>query len=291
MVKRSLKSTFTTDTGSHFTIKNGVLIEYWSSSPDKHIVIPYGIKYIGPNAFAKSPAMESITLPTSLIAINESAFRSRKNLKSVKLPDSLKYIDDNAFADCSLLEEINMPKNLEKIGQEAFLECFNLTSIELPEKLKYIGAYAFNGCFDLSKIKIPAGLKEINEGTFYRCMNLQSIVIPQKVKHIYPYAFTECTNLKSVHIKNNRTQVYINAFGGCPCEVEILCEYQTPKMLEYYLKAHINNIDTISKAMPYIDKDRIDALINATTEKTPSEIKVLLAKRRQELNTKTRLQL
>ncbi|MCQ2258100.1 MAG: leucine-rich repeat protein [Bacteroidaceae bacterium] len=59
---------------------NKILIAYWGK--DEHLDIPDGIKYIGANAFAFSN-IRSITVPKTIIGIDENAFMYALNLKKI----------------------------------------------------------------------------------------------------------------------------------------------------------------------------------------------------------------
>ena len=88
---------------------------------------------------------EEFTIPEGVTKIHHNAFRGNTTLKSVTLPASLLYIDDAAFAFCAKLETVNIPANtnLRAIGYRAFAFS-GLTSIELPASLTSLGAHSYN---------------------------------------------------------------------------------------------------------------------------------------------------
>ena len=65
-------------------------------------------------------AIEEITIPKSISVINDEAFSSCDNLKSVILSDSVYQLGERAFDGCSSLTEITFPKNLVFIGPRCF---------------------------------------------------------------------------------------------------------------------------------------------------------------------------
>lgn len=112
-------------------------------------------------AFASCNKLESVTLPDSIINIEDEAFYYCGSLKSIELPDGVVSFGDRIFEGCSNLEAINIPKNVADLGIHAFDGCLKLTSVNLPSGLEKIGAFTFNGCSALKSIAIPDGVKEI----------------------------------------------------------------------------------------------------------------------------------
>lgn len=61
--------------------------------------------------------------------IGKKAFLSNKMLKQITLPESIMRIDDWAFACCAKLTKIVLPYHKLEIGQGAFKECYRLEQI------------------------------------------------------------------------------------------------------------------------------------------------------------------
>lgn len=70
------------------------------------IVVPDGMTEIAADTF-KNKSVTSITLPKTLIVINDNAFYNCKGLKSIDLPENLKKIGINAFYGTSLEKSIS----------------------------------------------------------------------------------------------------------------------------------------------------------------------------------------
>ena len=103
---------------SRFLISNGVLV-----------------KYIGDE--------ESVTIPSGVNEIGESAFENNYTLKSVTICGGVEKIGDGAFAYCRSLREVKLPTTLREIGECAFSWCKNLGKIVIPLGVKKIRARAF----------------------------------------------------------------------------------------------------------------------------------------------------
>ena len=65
----------------------------------------------------------------AVTCIGKKAFLSNKMLKQISLPESVVRIDDWAFAYCTRLDKIILPYHRMEIGQGIFKECFNLEQI------------------------------------------------------------------------------------------------------------------------------------------------------------------
>ena len=74
------------------------------------------------------------------------------NLKSVTLPSTLVQIGESAFSHCMALESVAIPEGLLSIGERAFYNCEVLESITIPNSVTSIGVWAFWGCNSLSSV-------------------------------------------------------------------------------------------------------------------------------------------
>ena len=84
-------------------------------------------------------SIETITIPSTVEKIGESAFERCKNLETVTLNEGLKEIGAYAFMYSSI-ESITIPSTVKEIGNEAFSECSNLTRIDCKLKKNYVEA-------------------------------------------------------------------------------------------------------------------------------------------------------
>ena len=115
---------------------------YYYKTEIKSIIINEGVVYIGPNAFNYCEGATTVSLPESLLEIDECAF-SGCAIKSIKFPSNLTTIGDYAFQELRKLTSITLPDKLETIGTRAFFDCTNLKSVTIPSSVKSIGAQAF----------------------------------------------------------------------------------------------------------------------------------------------------
>ena len=145
------------------------------------LVVPEGIKTIGPGAFA-SMGLTSVTLPSTLETISNTAFYNN-SLQSVTFPSGLKSIGASAFRN-NLLTSLTIPSSVTSIGGGAFK--YNCVTSINGESSSILYAKAADGSWDYTTIV---------SGTNGAC-NLRSIVIPAqshgvKLKRIMGGSFSE----------------------------------------------------------------------------------------------------
>ena len=110
-------------------------------------IIPASVTSIGKNAFSYCD-FSSITIPNSVITIEEDAFRNCENLTSICIPNSVITIEEHAFRNCENLTSICIPNSVTEIGFGAFIGCTNLTSVEiLNPRTKVCSSHAFPADF------------------------------------------------------------------------------------------------------------------------------------------------
>ena len=116
-------------------LKNALFIGYFSYLMLKSRIDVFSgknrLNSIPTNYLYKCDDITSYTLPKNVFRINDEAFYSCQNLKSVDLrgDNSLHSIGSYAFGFCSNLETIYIPKSLKIVSKSAFTGC---------DKLKYV---------------------------------------------------------------------------------------------------------------------------------------------------------
>ncbi len=200
-----------------------------------------GTAVIGKGAFKKNLFLESITLPATVTAIEESAFEGCPSLAEIVLPASLTEIGVAAFSGCSSLKSIALPGGVTIINRDTFKECVALEKatiasgtttvggftgckalkeIKLPASVTKIEFSAFDGCINLEKVTLCKGLKEIGGHAFQGCHRLQEINIPDTVETIDSYAFKSCSKLRRITLPAALKELSRNPFIGMCAEVD-----------------------------------------------------------------------
>ena len=121
-----------------------VIWAYPCGRPSTEYEIIDGTQVIGRAAFMSASKLEEIHIPNSVTRIDDSAFFSCTNLKTLILPPDLTSIP-YGLATFSKITEISIPNKVTSIGNNAFHACHSLTSVrvEIEEPLA-IDEYTFS---------------------------------------------------------------------------------------------------------------------------------------------------
>lgn len=223
----------------HLITKGNVAeVSYTSNLPTTDVVIPQTITYenmdytvvaIQESAFSNKTNLKSITLPKVLTSIGNYAFFKCTSLKSIVMPDTLKELGEYAFGQCSSIRSVKIPQGVSNIEKETFWQCKQLLEIHFPNSIKRIKEDAFSGCNSLNAVYI-SDLKTwcdiiIDYGTanplqyakrlFINNTEIKDLVIPDDVTSINGYVFSGCENLESVTIPKSLSSFGVGAFNGC----------------------------------------------------------------------------
>lgn len=155
--------------------------------------------------------------------IKDEGFINRKSLSSVTLPSTLKIIGNSAFYGCSILSGIDIPDGVTTIGGGAFGGT-KLFSVKIPSSVQSIGQNPFNYTTYLSSIIVEDGNTVydsrsncnaiIETETNTLISGCKNTVIPDGVISIADDAFSSCIGLTSIDIPNSVTSIGTNSFSG-----------------------------------------------------------------------------
>jgi hypothetical protein len=151
-------------------------------------------------AFQGNRDIVAITIPETITAIPDNAFRGCVELKELVLPAALKTIGSGAFAGCGI-SSLTIPAGLTVIGESAFAANAQtegdsapnknvLQSLVIPDTVLEIGAYAFKDC-GIQSLRLGRRLTTIGAEAF-RGNDIQSLVIPDAVTTLGASAFRDC---------------------------------------------------------------------------------------------------
>ena len=171
-------------------------------------VLPESLLKIGQRAFYYSD-LERISVPGSLEAVEDEAFRACYALEGFDLPVSVSYIGFEAFRDCRSLEEVTVPAGAS-IGDGAFYICSSLKSAEVSS----VPDRAFGYCSSLESVHIGSAAESVGNMAFYRCYSLKEAKIPDSVVSVGKEAFFDCSSLDVLCLGSVET-IGKAAFRGC----------------------------------------------------------------------------
>ena len=97
------------------------------------------------------------TLPSTVVTIQDSAFRGCRSLTKAILPAGLDFIGDDAFFGCTALADVMIPAVVTSIGMEAFENCSALTVAFFLGDAPDLQSEAFKNCCATFSVGFVAG--------------------------------------------------------------------------------------------------------------------------------------
>lgn len=207
--------TFVSENGILYTKDDKKLIMCYSK--EKDIRIPEGMLSISDHSFRQATNAENVTLPDSLVSIENCAFQFGNNYKKIHIgkntsdisptfkvvnyngiveidsnnkyytiKDNILYSKDEKTLVCALYRitgKLEIAKGVEKIKSLAF-DAQSMDEVIIQEGLKIIENRAFSLCDRLKRIEIPSSVTTIGAGCFERCSSLESIEINKEKESI-----------------------------------------------------------------------------------------------------------
>ena len=209
------------------------------------------IEYIGDYAFANT-SISSVSLPSTVKSIGNSAFNKTSKLNKVVLNSGLETVGEYAFAE-SAMSILELESDVKSIGEGAFYNTYNLKSISTLNS-EYIGAKAFATSKPREQkvsIYIGSNVKAIGKDAFenfyaseVRTDNLSDwcgiefgnaaanplrlcgklnvdgteltqLQIPLGIEKIKPYAFAGFSKMESLDITDDVKILGDYCFGDC----------------------------------------------------------------------------
>ena len=213
-----------------FQVKNGKLIKY--TGTDSSVTIPSQIKEIAESAFEGNTTLHSVTAMEGLTRIGYRAFADCTALNSVTLPDSVKSIGNFAFQGDRALSSFRVGTGLTELGSGVFGGCTSLGTVTFDNSLDKRSAfvvvdgailnrdtanvlYAYLPGAAATSYSMPESVDRIMDYAFYGAIKLNKISFSPKVRKIPSYAFSHCTGLESVTIPAAASSLEMKSFENC----------------------------------------------------------------------------
>ena len=185
---------------------------------------------------------QNTTIPNSVTAIDDNAFRGCSGMTIINIPNSVITIGGLAFYNCSGLISIDIPNSVTSIGDGAFRYCTSLTTIIVEEgNTKYDSRNNCNAIIETASNKlfagcmktiIPNSVASIGYGAFQGSSGLTSVTIPNSVTSIGNFAFYECSGLTNLTIGSGVTTIGTYAFNNCNALETVKCMGTVPPVME-----------------------------------------------------------
>jgi hypothetical protein len=129
----------------------------------------------------------------SVDTIGKNAFYGCEELLSITMPKSIVSIEEYAFYNCRGVKQFIIPENVTSIGQRAFWDCKEMTSLAIYGNVATIGDYAFRNCSKIASITCEAATPPT---CIYQCLNSVTKTIPLYVPSESVNAYKEAKEWK-----------------------------------------------------------------------------------------------
>ena len=205
-----------------FEIRDGVLKKYIGNDPD--VIIPDTVSCVGYSAFRGRKDIRSVVIPQSVSTINAWAFSECESLEKIQIMGKAT-LEKGAFYRCTALKELVAPNGLQRISNCSFMGCKTLNTNVLNDTKFEL--WTLMGVQDWDEIVYP-NEKNISKQT-YTWNEYQRITA-----EILPYALIistkRCNELegpdittieeRNAPITDDIILVYDRRFWGCLFESE-----------------------------------------------------------------------
>lgn len=162
------------------------------------------VNIIAEEAFKDCTGITAVTIPESVLKVNEYAFSGCTSLKTVKNRADLQWVADYAFSNCKSLEGFLNPVFVQ--GANVLRGCTSLKSLEIADLSdtslsynNYIFGLRFVDCPNLESVIIPESCILMNGLRLENCPALKEVIIPQYTE-ISSIIILGCDNLTRIKL-------------------------------------------------------------------------------------------
>ena len=190
------------------------------------------VRILTGGALSDCVALESVTLPDSLITLGDGVFSGCARLRSVKGGKNVRQIGHGCFGGCTTLTDFgDLEKNVTRVGSGAFQNTGWIH--DQPNGVVYFGkaAYAYKGTMPEGTVlalkegtvsvsySFIAGQIELNPT--FDFPTLAGLILPQSCKYVDAYAFAGAKNMKFIDLGGVQ-YIGAEAFNNSACEGIVL---------------------------------------------------------------------
>ena len=138
------------------------------------ITIPDSVTRLAEGIFMGCTALTDVKWGSGITSISGGMF-ANTGLTHITIPNSIVYIDNFAFRDCTNLKTVTVPDNVERTGVHLFSGCSNLESAVIGKGLTNISEGMFNECENLKNVTFSNNIKSIDHDAFRFCDSLTDV--------------------------------------------------------------------------------------------------------------------
>ncbi|MFI3255705.1 MAG: leucine-rich repeat domain-containing protein [Eubacteriales bacterium] len=202
-----------------FLIFQNVLYHYFGTA--EKVVIPDGVKVVAKRCFEKTNIKE-VVLPSSLEALEYSAFSQCESLETVVGTDHLKEIGAYAFYKCSNLNPCALPDSLEILDNKSISDCPKFAD---KDGFVIIRNRLYNYYGKETAVSIPEGVEELEGNSFYHA-TAKEIILPSTLKVLNDKAFEFANALEKIIFPQNLADVGMLEYGKMNLKMPRIIEFE-----------------------------------------------------------------
>ena len=136
-------------------------------------------------------------------------FKDCNNLSGVlTIPSSVINLDNQAFQSCTNLTGLNLNEGLTKLGDTAyfgytFQGCINIAGeVIIPSTVWFISSEIFDDCRKIEKFTYKAQVTSIPRGVFIRCLGCKTFKCETAITDIGQNTFYNCNAMELYDFRN-----------------------------------------------------------------------------------------
>lgn len=224
----------------------------------RNVDVPACVERIEDRAFKSCPELRTITLPSSLEYLGTDAFDSCSKLTSAIINGSDLVIGSSVFRNCKFMEKIVFSADLKSLTYDgkttASILSNNIKEVEFESdsQFKTISGYIFANKSNLTKIVLPESLVEIGDNVF-NCSTVSEIILPDNLKKIGSGSFSG-SSISVVDIPESVTEIGDYAFRSSNIE-EVYVRASVPPQLK-------GNDNFYSSSLIYVPVESVEDYMN-----------------------------
>ena len=228
-----------------------------------NLVIPQGTTYIKPTLFQYFNSIQTVSIPDSVITIDDNFLNNCNSLKRVDIPDSVQTMGSSCIYQCASVEEVYFGNGIEKFplffgvglsklkkivvgskmadfrSKPRWTPCASLKTVEISESNPNFAAID-NIVYskDLKTVVMvpPPLLKQpfIESATkldpyFYK-YKMKEYIMQNTITELGDRCFITCESLTKVVLSNKLTLIPESTFSGCKSLTEVIIPNSVTKI-------------------------------------------------------------